>query len=628
METNVERLESESPKSNDSFDLVLDDVTKYEWESTLTTSEHPICSDYHTLLFQKADELAKAGDNRGRLVFRFLGSVASLALREDEEGQGPFFPYVVMHDRRSMALEDLAATELDLIAGLLPVTHNVAFRARFADILWVTRKDHKTAKIAAECYLENFKKLDAAKDWVWDIESLRRGFELARALGKKNEPFPNYVAYVEGIISSRAAIEREALSARLMELLLEHESGPNDKHAKFAEQIAQNIETDGNFFLAEQYLDLARKFHLAAENAEGAREAQLKKGESLVRKARAVLNNPAQGYSTGSHFLAMGIECLRQAQASSATIEALHKELRDWQQHALTEMQTFSHATEIGDVIEASRNYVRGKNLQDAVIAFALGHPFIKLAELRETVLENAKKYPLSHLMTATFLSRDGRVLAHKPPILTFTKDPDEVAIDAEMISHARQINWPFRVSAYIEPCRYQINEEHRPSARDLAFLVEHNPFIPPGHEALFLRGLHAGLRGDMMLCAHMLVPQLEEALRYVLRRSGLITSKLDSELVQQERLLGTILAMPETAKIFGEDCVFELRGVFCEKFGFDLRNRLAHGFLTADECFGPDVFVAWWLILRLCTIPVHQVLQRRREEASPDKEAPDLPKS
>jgi hypothetical protein len=288
------------------------------------------------LLFQKSDELKKVDDNVGHLVFQFLGSVASLVLREDEEGEVPFVPYVVMHDRRSMALEDLGSSELDLLAGILPSTQNLALRARFADILWVTRKDYKSAKIAAEAYLQNFKTLDVPKDWVCDIESLRRGFELARILGKKNEPFPSYITYVEGVIASRIAVEKEALSARLMEVLLEHESGDNDQNAKFAEQIANNVEKVGNYFLAEQYFDLARKFHLAAKNVEGALDSQLKKGESLVRKARAVINNPSQGYSTGSHFLAMGIECLRQAQASSTTIEALHKELREWQQHALT----------------------------------------------------------------------------------------------------------------------------------------------------------------------------------------------------------------------------------------------------------------------------------------------------
>jgi hypothetical protein len=69
---------------------------------------------------------------------------------------------------------------------------------------------------------------------------------------------------------------------------------------------------------------------------------------------------------------------------------------------------------------------------------------------------------------------------------------------------------------------------------------------------------------------------------------------------------------MPQTTKVFGEAYVFELRGALCEKFGFDLRNRLAHGFLTESECYGADVVLIWWLVLRLC---VYSVLRAVNEQ-------------
>jgi hypothetical protein len=122
-----------------------------------------------------------------------------------------------------------------------------------------------------------------------------------------------------------------------------------------------------------------------------------------------------------------------------------------------------------------------------------------------------------------------------------------------------------------------------------------------------------------MMLCAHILIPQVEESIRHVLQRNGVVTSTLDSQLVQKERSLNELMLMPEAVQIFGEDNLFELRGVLCEKFGFDLRNRLAHGFLTAQECFGPEVLLAWWLILRLCAFPIYRELQRQKSgEAQP----------
>jgi hypothetical protein len=601
------------------FDITLTDVAAYDWEATLFGVERPVCWSYAAEFFRRSAQYAQAGDARGERVFRFLGAVTSLALQLDDT-ESPFTPSIVMNNRRSSALEDFTDVEFDVMAGLLPTTQDAAMRARFADILLVARKDCRAAKVAAEAYLENFKRIDTAKNWAWDIKSFRRGFGLARLLGKKNEPFPSYVAHVEGLIATIAGSHQtDALCAELMDLLLEHEVGDYLMHAATAEQVANTIEASGNFFLAQRYLEIATRLYRAGKNEEAAQQARRIKGESLVRQAQAVSTRPGQGYSTGSHFFAMGIECLRQAQAPGERIDGLHKLLREWQEASLHEIQTYTHEADISILVESARDYIRGKPLGDAVLAFALRHPPVKLSELRKRVIENADEFPLSHLMGATFMSHDGRVLAYKPPVIKLGKDADEIAIEAEMISQARNVDWPLRVGAYIEPCRLQILQEHRPSLRDLAFLVEHNPFIPPGHEALFLRGIHAGFHGDMVICAHVLIPQVEEAIRHVLRQTGIVTSKLDSKLVQEERLLGVLLAMPETIQIFGEDCVFELRGVLCEKFGFDLRNRLAHGFMTTQECFGPDVLLAWWLVLRLSAFPIYRELKQESSTSEQD---------
>jgi hypothetical protein len=497
-------------------------------------------------------------------------------------------------------------------------------RARFGDLLWIERKNHKDAKVAAEAYLENFKRLKVASDWAWYMDSLRRGFGLARILGRKNEPFPSYVAHIEELIKVHAGTSKDALCLQLFDLLLDHEVGDFASHATTAEQVAKAIEDSGNYFLAQRCLEIAARLHSAAKNAEAARQARLKKGDCLVRQAHACIGKPGQGHITASHFLAMAIECLRQAQAPDATTQALHKQLLEWEQASLDEMQSTHHETDISKAVEAARKHVQGKNLPDAILAFALGHPLVKRSQLRERVIENAKKFPLSHLMGATYMSGDGRVLAHKPPVIGLDKNANEAGIEAEMISQARSIDWPLRVSAYIEPCRFEIQREHRPSLRDLAFLVEHSPFIPPGHEVLFLRGIYAGFQGDMILCAHILIPQVEESIRHILQRSGVVTSTLDSQLVQRERSLNELMLMPQAVQMFGEGNLFELRGVLCEKFGFDLRNRLAHGFLTTQECYGPEVLLAWWLILRFCAFPIYRALQQQGSTGKPGEVKPD----
>jgi hypothetical protein len=73
---------------------------------------------------------------------------------------------------------------------------------------------------------------------------------------------------------------------------------------------------------------------------------------------------------------------------------------------------------------------------------------------------------------------------------------------------------------------------------------------------------------------------------------------------VQQDMSLATLLALPECTTIFGEDLVFDLRALMTERFGSNIRGRLAHGLVDDDEFGSLDSYL-WWIVLRLCCISV-----------------------
>jgi Domain of unknown function (DUF4209) len=331
----------------------------------------------------------------------------------------------------------------------------------------------------------------------------------------------------------------------------------------------------------------------------------LKKADSWIAQADACVGKSGRGYFAATHDLAMGIECLRQAGADQSRIQSLHKKLIEWQEKSLGEMQSFSRETDISKLVEGARKHMEGKSLQDAIFAMALGHPVINCEKLRKRVIQNADQFPLSTLFGGSLIARDGRVIAHKPSGFTSDEAARENFIETEMFHQAAQIDWSLRAQAYIEVCRREIWRIHRPQLQDLQFLVLQNPFIALGHEPFFLKGITAGFRGDFDIAAHLLVPQIEESIRHVLKRAGHVTSKLDSKLIQEQRLLGTLLEMPETIEIFGRDQVFELRGLLCEKAGHDLRNRVAHGFLKYTECWSSEVINVWWLVIRFLCFPI-----------------------
>jgi hypothetical protein len=597
--------------------ITIDIIKKYDWESKLVQADKRSCMNYSSIFFSQAKECEKSGDQNGNDVYRLLGDITSMHIDNDDPNN-PFKPQVVMNGKRSALLDDFNEEILAIISELIIVTTNTVIKARFADILWVAQNKYKAAQIASEEYLNNFMSIDVSKEWVYHINALERGFFLAGVLGRNKELFLKYVSFCEGLIDSIASDEKTACCVRFLELLHKQRAGNFNKMAITAEQIADNNNASGNGFLVRQYYEISSRLYRLSKKEEESQKVLIKKGYSFVTEAEAVVGRPGQGYIAAVHFLANAIECLRQNNAPKEKIDELHKKLREWQQLSLAEMKGFGQNVDISEIVKSVSNGVCGKNLLDAIFYLALGHPLINKKELRQTTEENIKKYPIQHLFKHTTLAKDGRVVAEKPSILNATPDVAEDVFEAEMFSQLSRVIWPMRVQCFIDTCRVIVRDEHRPSLRDLEFLVYNNPFIPPGHEEIYLKGIHSGFYGNLDLCAHYLTPQIEESIRYVLRQNGIVTSKLDSKLIQEERRLGTLLSMPETVDIFGDGLVFELRGLLCEKHGCDLRNRLAHGFIDYKECFNYDVLLLWWLVIRLCAYPIYMATKSTSEEIKP----------
>ena len=87
---------------------------------------------------------------------------------------------------------------------------------------------------------------------------------------------------------------------------------------------------------------------------------------------------------------------------------------------------------------------------------------------------------------------------------------------------------------------------------------------------------------------------------RWHLKTSGIKTTNLDKEGIEYENGLSTLMEMPEVAQIFGDDLAFELKALFCDAIGANLRNEVAHGLLAYEECHSIFSIYAWWLGLKI----------------------------
>jgi len=311
--------------------------------------------------------------------------------------------------------------------------------------------------------------------------------------------------------------------------------------------------------------------------------------------------------------MAKAVQALREAKANAADIENAHRRLLEFQKRSMSEMETIQIPLENSPDLEkkleesakAAAAHVAGHCFEDAIIRFAFVAEPSRPDELKKRIEDPNSGGVFTQLFGTTTVRSDGQTSDTKPPLASDDPKEREIAVLKEMYSQARTVDWRLRVQVSIEPARQQIVAEHPARPMDLMFLVQDNPFVPRGREGLFLRGLHAGLHGDLVLALHLLLPQIENSVREIFTARGIITSKLESDQKQDERDMGWMLAHAEMAKIFGPGMAFDLRGLLVERFGLNLRNDIAHGLLAESQMVTEGALYAWWLTLRLCCIPI-----------------------
>lgn len=202
------------------------------------------------------------------------------------------------------------------------------------------------------------------------------------------------------------------------------------------------------------------------------------------------------------------------------------------------------------------------------------------------------------------------------------TDDPvqREAAITGFMEQHA-QFHRFGAVHGYIAPALRQLLSEHEIDKSIIEELVSDSALVPEDRRAPFVTALLAGFHWDFSTALHILIPQVENSLRHVLKEHGIVPTNVDANGIEEVWSYERILKHEATTQILGKDFVYELRSLLVERLGPNLRHLLAHGLLSPNALNSESAFYLWWVLLRLLALPTSRMrayVERRHRE--PDK--------
>lgn len=605
-------------------DPVSDAIDPRWWEDVLAAAslddryEPPELLSSH--LEQAAADPAVTGLHA--LVLRVLAMVSS-AMLNAEDWLEPFTPAMQISGKRTVVPADLDADQVALLARIAPLVERDDLRARVADVAWVygERSDVAMLDRAIDAY-----RAAPLTDDVWfsvGKEAWVRAFELAARCG------PDGQARIQDM--------SDALKAQVVA----GEVTDSFRAVGFAETLRQHGRVDDAgraevrealFALAAQASSIAPRLsrHLEREalawlggsDAAAANAASERIARTYIAEADArVQDDPKAGVLAEGHFLEKAIAVLRTISRSyrlenglDELIDDLRIRLRESRESSMEQMMRIqSDPVDLTDAVSYARSQVSGHaDKFDALAAFAMLVPPLDEASTRENAAKMLEG-SIRHLFGSSTFSSDFRKIASRPGS---SGQADEDAVWAEMVRTVF-FHSQFLGKGIIQPAQEVLTTEHRFSRQYMESLCVESPTVPEGHETLWGDGLALGLGGNFGAAVSVLVPQLEQVVRVMLRRHDVYTLFVDEQGVESEKSLKALLDMTETEDVFGAGMVMEMKAMLVVQGGPNLRNDVAHGLLDDNSAWSYSALYMWWFCLRLVTWPVIEMMDHARTQSA-----------
>ncbi|EIU7171657.1 DUF4209 domain-containing protein [Pseudomonas aeruginosa] len=594
-----------------SADLIIteQDFAECNWKSALANEEREGYSSMWQA-FSSAARKASEDDrpSHGKALW-LLADACSMMLSPKSLNE-PFRPFMVIEGRRSVVPDDLSESDIAFYAEIVEAIDDSWLKARVADLVWLKQRprDVRFALAAIDAY--RLIPLDT-ETWIrGGHECWERAISLARMLkaGAGARLDEMEAAILDAF--NTATKDSGFLALWLADLMDTY--GLGRAHATTIAQklnaMAVEFQEAGELHRSREFFGAASRWFIRAGDEARSAEMTVAVAEGWVKEAVARISSEQPSHMVAASFYEKAIQIYRSIPRSLRTmhqgderIAELHQHMNDAGEKSLDELgEVKTPGVDITELVENARKSVSGKSLRDALFSFANVYQGARVDQIRTAAEKILQQSIFRRLAGSTHLSRDGRVIA-KQPAAGFENAPtsDDPALWAQMV-HDYQILINIVVHGDIWPAHEVLLQEHRLREDDFIGLASQSPIVPPGRERLFGKALYAGFDRDFTVSMHLLAPQIEHMVRFHLKNAGVKTTNLDIDGIENENGLSTLMGLPEAEKVFGKDLSFEIKALFCDALGPNLRNEVAHGLLDDDSFQSIHSIYAWWMGLRL----------------------------
>ncbi len=529
-------------------------------------------------LFIEADRTELSEEERS--IFDLLKNIVSLRTKIHNDGI-EFHPMFVMADgSRTFSIEDISEDDYLILHSLKLEKMPLILRALIADILWTNKKEFSAAKIAANAYWELFTLWYRDDDNVGTIDIIRRAVCIS-AQTKQTLLFEKIQGWFVDFLEKKAANNDGFFALRVMELFFGQK---NFDVSLFLPVLDDLIDGNSdNIAKVEQAYKLKTECLFKLKRKEDAIKNNNLLADYYLEFAEKIFKKDIQGALRVVNFYQKGIMLYRN-NGESDKVDAAHKRLVEIQKEIPKIMVPFSVELDIKGVIDNLKANMEGLSFEECVIRLTQMFVFEKQEDIKKSVIEEFKDNPISHLFGKSLINAQGQTVLALHPLDIHDPEKDPKLMELHMYQNALE-KQKVAGDIWVKNALIIIRDKFVIDKSMVEFLVKDNPIIPDGRERIFQSGLYMFLNGDYYEALHILAPQVENLFRNIAREVGGLTVTLEKDGSSMEKVLSSILSLPELVDCYDNDILFTFRGLLNEQAGANIRNEIAHGIISEYAC-------------------------------------------
>lgn len=520
-----------------------------------------------------------------RMAFAFTANYSN-----DETGWGTYFgPQIVMQDAQGQwveapSLQQVDSAVLEHWEERARSSQHPFLRGRYSDLVWdlspkVVRSSAKVdmAHLAIDATVEAVEQ--SLFEYSTDaITQLDRALSLALSISDSSRIAvvrDSMIAFEDSICEDdKHGLWGFSFDALVLNKKVSLDAGKERKLVEDLEARAKRLAEPEGDRMPDAHGVEAAAFRLASYYKKKNLQEDVKRvlrlyGNAFVKAAESA------AALVGSVWLKKVYDVFR-SHGMKEEADSLDSRLRELGLQSTGEMKTFRQSIEIpNEKMEAFVTAMTEGTFEDAVLRIS-GHFLPLEADVVEQVRNLAQKAPLQSLFTKTLVHSDGTTVA--------TVGSLEEDLEGHVVQQMSQNLQISRV--FLRATLEKLSELFESAHSDMQRFITKAPAFAAERQPIISEGLNAMKEGNHLVAAHLLVPQIEEALRELARlmhrplyrpgkRGGLNLRNLD-DLVRDDAIKAAL----------GTDIVKYLCVVLSDQRGWNLRNLLCHG-LLAPSAFG-----------------------------------------